>query len=291
MSKILKSRKGGIPAINEIVLTVLHTTPKPILFFIFILLTSVIAGVFMPIILGFAGYECAYKNNQLTLFQIPVQSAGTAVFQNINQAVLDATCSKPYEYTTSDYLNGNSDYLRVPDSCYNTVQFNGTSFSGYDSRCTNCSDTQNWVDRTFSPNKAQVCVGDGYSLVQDVWHVGGNLCYCQTCAPPQGYYFDPTACTTKAGCYFTEINKTSKTGSVLLTALEQQYYNSIVKLGGVERPQNSQEFVNIQCAAAGRPEIYVFSIRIFNPVLWIYLYLAYWILVFAGWYYKHLGIY
>lgn len=287
--KIFKSKKAQIPAINEIVLTILHTTPKPILFFIFILLTSVIAGLMMPAILNMFGYDCAYKGSNLVLLQVPANNILNSITGNFQQTLNTFFGLKQYELPANAFPNGDKRYITVPNDCFQTVTFNGTQTTGYRSDCTNCTDTSGFF-QFLTPNKRQICISSGYYTDNSIGWNPQTINFCAICRPPPGYYFDISRCSVNSSCVFTIINESQIPLVSAQYFVNQNYYNTLISLGAMEKAQNSKEFVNLQCTALHRPEVYFFNIRVFDAKLWIYLYISYWVLVFAGWYYAHVGL-
>ena len=57
-------------------------------------------------------------------------------------------------------------------------------------------------------------------------------------------------------------------------------------MGGIKQSQDSQEMINIQCAAETQPQLYFFDIEIFNKTLWIFLLIGSFLIPFAYQYYN-----
>jgi hypothetical protein len=282
---ILKSKKGGIPIINEVVLTVLHSTPKPILFLIFLLLISAIGNFALPSILNMFGYECVSKAGVLTLYQVPMNKLFEKSLSDIKQDLRGIVGLSDYQLPTDPFPNGDKRFLRVPPECFNDININGSTITGYSSACVNC--THSGVFRYWG----SVCLSDGYyspDLITKYWLGTANFCY--KCSPPNPYYFNYSYCFDQDNCFF-RITDDSLAGSIISSDFQANYYyQQIIKLGGVERPQDGTQFVNIQCEDINKPQVYFFNIKIFDLQLWIYLSISWVLIVFAFFWYTHVGL-
>ena len=79
----------------------------------------------------------------------------------------------------------------------------------------------------------------------------------------------------------------SSVSSIIDTNWEANaYFQKIIEIGGVERPQDSSQFVNVQCEQVNRPGLYFYSIKIFDRIMWIYLLIAEALITFAFAWYK-----
>lgn len=293
--KLLKSKKGGIPAINEIVMTILNVTPKPILYLIFILLITTIATFVIPVFLNLFGYACVYENGNLELYQVPMQSIAIKSVQDLKEGIGDFFGLPTYELPDDPFPNNNKSFIRIPDGCFETINNNTQELYGYTALCTDCPAignipvgsviwnlTVNW--RTIN----SICTGDGY-YQKNLWNqdaYGKNYCY--KCSPPTGYYYNHSNIQSQ-GWVFTIENST------YLPFINEGYYynvhlNRIKNLGGVKRTQDSDEIVNIQCTEFNQPSLYFFSIELFNRTMWIILILGSFLVSFAYMYYNAVGL-
>lgn len=289
-----KGKKAGIPAINEIVLTFLHSAPKPVLIFIFILLGSVLASVILPTLLNMFGYECVKDaTGTLQLYQVPIANIGTSaniVVTNLKIWLRDLAGLKDYQLPPDPFPAGDTRYLRIGSECMKTVTINNTEVTGYSALCVNCTTNANWFQALGGFREDYICLSDGY-WVPNTWQTPfSTQQFCSQCAPPHPYYFNYSNCPN-SGCYFTIENVSDAPNIITTDYGANYYYQQIVKLGGVKRTQSTTDFVSMQCESAGTPQLYFFNIKVFNPTLWIYLYGAYWLVILAGWWYRMLNIY
>lgn len=282
---IFKSKKGGIPIINEVVLTVLHSTPKPVLFLIFLLLLSVIGNFALPSMLNMFGYECVSKQGVLTLYQVPMDKMFEKSLSDIKQDLRGLVGLTDYQLPNDPFPNGDKTLLRVPPECFLDVQINGSTKTGYSSACVNC--TKSGVIRYWG----SICLSDGFfspDLVTRYWLGTANFCY--KCSPPEPYYYNHSFCFDQENCFF-RITDPSLAGSIISEEYQANfYYQQIIKLGGVEKLQDDSEFVNIQCEAINKPQLYFFSIKVFDVQLWIYLSVAYVFVFIAFFWYKMVSL-
>lgn len=284
---IWKSKKGGIPVINEVVLTILNTTPKPILFLLFLFLISLIGTVAMPSLLNLFGYECLQTNHGIALYQVPMANFLEKTAIDLRQNVRSFFGLSDYQLPQDPFPSGDTNFVRIPAECLNEVTINGSSVVGYSSACVNCTYSNYFLGRYIG----SVCLSDGYydpTIITRYWVGTANFCY--KCAPPNPYFFNYSRCVTKENCFF-QITDPSLAGSIITTDYESNYYyQQIIKLGGQERPQDTTQFVNVQCEDVNKPQLYFFSIKIFDLQLWIYLSVAYVLIIFAWFWYKMIGV-
>ena len=293
IKKILKSKKGGIPAVNEIVMTILNVTPKPILYLIFILLLTTIATFVIPLFLGLFGYDCVYDGGNLVLYQVPIQSIATKSIQDVKQGFSDLLGLTTFELPEDYFPSGNKSFARIPDGCFETVQNGSEQIYGYTALCTDCDA----ISRApfFGTNitlfyKAQysVCTTDGFYHKSPFNLDPLNLRFCYRCSPPTGYYYNHSNIPAH-GWVFTILNES------YLPFIDEIYYtnielNRLINLGGVERQQDSEDIVNIQCTEAHRPTLYFFSIELFDRTMWIIIILGSFIISLAYMYYGAVGL-
>jgi hypothetical protein len=283
---VWKSKKGGIPVINEVVLTILHSTPKPVLFLLFLFLMSVIGNFALPSVLNMFGYECVSKQGTMTLYQVPMDKIFQKSLSDIKQDLRALVGLTDYQLPDDPFPNGDKSFLRVPAECFLDVQINGSTFTGYSSACVNC--TKSGVIRYWG----SICLSDGYyspDLITKYWLGTANFCY--KCSPPDPYYYDHEYCFSEENCFF-RITDESLIGQIVDEDYEANYYyQQIVNLGGVEIPQDTNQFVNVQCEDVNKPQLYFFNIKIFDLQLWIYLAVAYILIFIAYHWYRMSGMY
>lgn len=291
--RLLKSKKGGIPAINEIVLTILNITPKPILLLIFILLITTIATFIIPIFLGLFGYDCVYESGSLELYQVPIQSIAIKSIQDIKGGFDDLIGLPSYELPEDPFPYGNKSFIRIPDGCFETVQNGSEELYGYSALCTDCdaiSRASFFGNNITLPYKARysICIGDGY-YAKNVFNLDlfGSR-FCSRCSPPTGYYYNHSN-IPEHGWVFTIENQS------LVPFIDESYYynielNRLKELGGVMRSQDSTQFVNLQCTDVHKPTVYFFTIELFNKTMWIFLIVGWGLISFAYLYYSAIGL-
>jgi len=290
--KLRKSKKGGIPVINEIVQLVIKIVPTPIWILLFLFLITTLAGFLMPQILQIFGYDCASNKGVLELYQVPPNSLFQNVFVNIAQGISQTSAGSlltDYRLPDDAFPNGDKTYLRIPNECFVTITNGTQQITGYTALTTNCSyagffytfgnfSTLQSVLRTEN----SICTSDGWARplgffdLLDQW----KKHYIRRCEPPIPYYFNYTNCYSKEECYFT-ITDPSLIGGITTDYVSDLYLQKIVGLGGVKRAQDKSEIMNIQCKAEGQPQLYFFSIEIFNQQLWILLIGGYALIGFA----------
>ena len=289
-------KKGGIPAVNEIVMTILNVTPKPILILIFILLVTTIATFVIPLFLNLFGYACVYENSNLELYQVPMSAIGTKSIQDIKSGLNELFGLPTYELPDDPFPTGTKEFIRIPDGCFETVNNGSEQIYGYTGLCVDCPVVSNYpFDLWFLVNKTSgiryqqsICTGDGEPQAT-VWNkdlYGANFCY--RCNPPTGYYYNHSNVADQ-GWVFT-IEDIS-----LIGLIDENYYynvhlNRIKNLGGVKRSQDDTEFVNIQCTEFDQPSLYFFSVELFNRTMWIYLIVGWSLITFAFLYYNAIGL-
>lgn len=277
---ILKSKKGGIPAINEIVMTFLNITPKPILILIFLLLLVTISGFVIPIFLNLFGYYCVNHQDSLDLYQVPANNLLQKSFYDVQKGVEGILGVEQYQLPDDPFPDGNKEFLRIPAECFIESTANGTTVSGYVSACTDCPTNANFFEGFYKFKSDLICTDDGYFKKAGLL----DRKLCAQCSPPNPYYYNHSNCVNQDECYFT-ITNTSLIPAITTDYLDQVNYQKIVDLGGVLRQQNSENIVNIQCSAVGKPNLYFFSIELFNQTMWVLIVIGYFLTIFAwGWY-------
>lgn len=275
------NKKGGIPAINEIVMTFLNITPKPILALIFILLITVIAGFVIPTLLSTFGYSCIERGTgDIELYQVPMSSFAEKNFLDIKQGLQGLVGYEEYSLPSDPFPNGNKNYLRIPDQCFVETSYNNSQVYGYIGACVYCDLNTNFFTGFFTPITEKICVGDSTGIRN--WVTDDKLC--AICTPPYPYYYNHTICTNSTECYFT-ISDPSLVSYINEDYVSETDYKKIIDLGGVLRPQDDSEIVNIQCTENKKPSLYFFSIELFNKTMWVLLLLGFAIVSFAlAWY-------
>jgi len=280
-------KKGGIPAINELVMTFLNVTPKPILFLIFILLITTLATFLIPAMLNLFGYECIQVNDEIRLYQVPMDKFIEKAIPDIKQGLRDLVGFKDYQLPDDPYPDGDKRFLRVPAECFVEGTVNGTAQYGYSSACVNCTKS-GWFRYAGS-----ICLDDGYydsTLITKYWIGTANFCY--RCSPPDPYYYSRDYCFSTDECFFRILPEfESQVDDIVDSNYEANYYyQNIIKLGGQQRAQDKTQFVNIQCAEVDQPQLYFYSIKIFDKTLWIYLFIVYGLITFAMAWYGMIGL-
>jgi len=291
--KLLKSKKGGIPAINEIVMTILNITPKPILYLIFILLITTIATFIIPLFLGLFGYDCVLEDGNLELYQVPIQSIAVKSIQDIKRGFDEFLGLPSFELPEDYFPQGNKSFVRIPDGCFETVFNNSEELYGYTALCTDCDaiSRAEFFGTNITLNyKAQysICISDGFRS-KNLFNLDlfGSR-YCLLCEPPNPYYYNHSNIPAH-GWVFTIENES------LLPFIDESYYfnvelSRIKELGGVKRSQDSSDLVNIQCTEYNRPSVYFFTIELFNRQMWIIILLGSFLVSFAYMYYGAVGL-
>jgi len=282
---IWESKRGGIPAINEIVMTFLNVTPKPILFAIFIVLISIIGTFLMPTVLNLFGYACVTDAGSIELYQVPMNKLAEKSFSDASKSVRTWFGLEDYKFPEDPFPNGDKRYLRIPHQCIVNQNINGSVITGYTSVCTNCSVSTNWWSATFFWQDSDVvCLSDGYYKPVPsgaVWMRN----YCYQCSPPDPYYFNITNCQSESECYYT-ITHESLVGDVKSTY--DYYKDRIVQLGGIKKAQDDTQFFNIQCKDVDQPTLYFFNIEIFNRDLWLIIIIGQFFVTFAFMWYRQI---
>jgi len=273
--KLIKSKKGGIPAINEMVMTFLNVTPKPILALIFILLITTLATFLVPSLLNLFGYECLDVDGDLELYQIPIGNIVPKTLLNIGQIFEGVFGFEEFKLPEDPFPNGDKHFMRIPDVCWVESDLNGSTVYGVSGKCLKCQTNANFFQWfTVNPTTSAICVDDATEN-----NVVINNEFCAVCQLPPNYYYNHSYCVNQSrnynDCYYRIIDDSNLPDENYEKGL---YYDKIIQLGGVERLQDEEQFVNIQCEAEGRPQLYFYSIKIFDRELWIYLFVA-WALI------------
>jgi hypothetical protein len=289
MVSLLKSKKGGIPAVNEIVQIVMGVLPTPIKLVIFILLLTTIAGFVIPLLLGLFGYACVPQEDDILLYQVSMSKIIQKSAFDIQRTFTDYFAPQDYQFPEDAHPNGDKRYYRIPDECYVTREANGTQVTGYQAGCVDCDAYREGFVETYllTARFETFCVDDGFDLTTLF-----NVRNCPVCEPKYPYYYNHTVCLTKFSqedCYFTILNES------LVTVVDQSYSDliykeNIVSLGGAVRPQDSSEFVNVQCVDDDTPSLFIFSLELFNRTLWIFLIIGWGLITFATMWYQMTGV-
>lgn len=278
MNKSNPSKIQGIPAINELVLTFLNTAPKPILVLIFLLLVTTLATFFIPALLNLFGYECVQVGDEIKLYQVPMDRLAEKSLVDVKQSTRSFFGFEDYQLPEDPFPNGDKRFLRIPPDCFLEAEISGVTEVGYSSACVDCN--KSGLFRYWG----SICTSDGYydpDLVTSYWVGTANFCY--VCAPPNPYYFNYSYCYNQDQCFFRILPEyESQVGSIIDDDWRANYYyQKIVELGGVVRQQDSSQFVNVQCEDVNKPQLYFFSIEVFNRTMWIYLFVAYFLITLA----------
>ena len=272
MVSLLKSKKGGIPAISEIVQIVMGILPTPIKILLFLLLITTIASFIIPLFLGLFGYACVMEGSQVELYQVPISQFFQKTAYDIEKTLTDVFTTADYQLPEDAHPSGNKKYYKIPEQCYVNKEINGTLVSGYQAGCVDCEYyKEGFVETYLYANKFEsFCIGDG----EDIWNPV-NVRNCDICEPKYPYYYNHTECLTygQDSCYFTIINASfvSQIGTDFASTI---YLQNIQSLNGVKRVQDSSEIVNIQCISENAPSIFVFSFELFNRLMWVMLILS-----------------
>jgi len=273
----------GIPAINELVLTFLNTTPKPILLLIFLLLTTTLATFILPAMLNLFGYECVAVGSELRLYQVPMDKLAEKTLSDARQGVRGFFGFEDYQLPDDPFPNGDKRFLRVPPECFIEADISGENQIGYSSACVDCN--KSGLFRYWG----SICTSDGFydpNLVTSYWIGTANYCY--VCAPPNPYYYNHSYCYDNDQCFFRILPEYEGDVDAVIDSSFQAnyYYQNILNLGGVQRPQDDTEFVNVQCEDVNKPQLYFFNIKVFDRTMWIYLIVAYFLISLAFMWYS-----
>lgn len=283
MRSLLKSKKGGIPAINEIVITVMGILPTPVKIFLFLLLITTISGFVLPLMLNMFGYACVDEFGSTELYQVPVTKVFTKTLFDIGRSAQSFLLPQDYLIPEDPHPDGDKRYLKIPSQCYVSREVNDTTITGYSGGCVDCEIYKaGFVETILYVNHYDTfCIDDGFT-VERPFHTE----YCQQCSPPYPYYYNHTECLAfgQDQCYFT-ITDTSLLSEIGSDYSQLRYLENILSLGGVRRQQDSSDITNIQCSAVGKPNLFVFSIELFNRTMWIFLFIGYFLITFAYLYY------
>lgn len=286
MVSLLKSKKGGIPAVNEIVQIVMGVLPTPIKIIIFILLITTIASFIIPLFLGMFGYACITEGDDISLYQVPMIKFLSKTAFDIERTATDFFTPRDYQFPEDVHPSGDKTYAKIPDECYVTRNVNGTSaiVTGYQGGCTDCEVYRDGFVETFLyvNHFETFCISDG----EDEWSAT-VIKNCDICEPKYPYYYNHSECINtfqQDQCYFTIIDPALET-IINENYADLVYRDNIVELGGVVRPQDDSEFVNIQCVDDDTPSLFVFSFEVFNRLMWVYLIIGSALVGFAMKYY------
>ena len=263
-------KKGGIPAVNEIVTFVTGILPDPIKILLFILIIGLLASFVIPLILGLFGYACVNEFGTDTLYIVPMDSFVQKTFNDLYSTVNNYINPKDYQVPEDPFPDGDKHYLRVAQECLREVTYNDTLVTGYIADCIDCPVS----DTSFFPQRSRsICIGDGVTNVWNVW----NRNLCSICTPPSEYYYNHSNAVALLPVYndyfFTIVNE-SQISNINENFEDLTYLQRVLQLGGVKQSISQDEFVNVQCADVGQPDLYVFNIRVFDARLWIFITIA-----------------
>lgn len=274
MKPLLKSKKGGIPIISEVLTTFFAVTPKPILIGLFIFLITVIASFVIPSLLSLWGYSCVYENSELELYQVPLSGTFGKVGYEVNEYLRDFIGIGDYELPDNPFPENNKSFLRIPEECFTMQEINDTTMWGYTALCVNCTYITNFWTYVVSLGAGKdgntICLSDGFYQPLSTFASTGAKKTCAKCSPPTPYYFNISNCISADNCYFT-IEDPSLISLVGDDYEDTTYLERVKYLGGVKRDQDSTELINIQCDGSRQPQLYFFTIKIFDRTLWIIL--------------------
>jgi hypothetical protein len=293
--RLIKSRKGGVPVLNEIVHIVLKIVPNPIFKLLFLLLIPVLLSTLMPAILSLFGYTCIDRGGTIELYQVPLGNVLLNTYVNFQQGAYNLIGVTAYHLPEDPFPYGNKKYLKIPTECFVNSKLN-VSHYGYSAGCVNCISDQTSVFQTiFTTRKDMICTSDGYALNRDTGFLPDLITFCDQCSPPYPYYYNHTICLNNVEidngiCYFT-INPNVSISEVDETTFDTtNYFGRIQDLNGVLRTQNTNDMINIQCNSNNRPELYFFTIELFNQQMWLLLIIGYYLIMFAFIWYKIIRI-
>lgn len=272
------SKIKGIPAINELVLTFLNTTPKPILTLIFVLLITTLASFLIPAVLNLYGYECVAVGSELRLFQVPMDKLAEKTLSDARQGVRGFFGFEDYQLPDDPFPNGDKRFLRVSPECFIEAEIGGVTQFGYSSACVDCN--KSGLFRYWG----SICTSDGFydpDLVTN--YFVGTANYCYVCAPPNPYYYNHTYCFDEDQCFFRILPEYEDDVDAIIDNDWEinAYYQKVLELGGVERQQDISEFVNVQCEEVSKPQLYFYSIKVFDRTMWIFLIVGYFLITLA----------
>ena len=156
MNIIKISKFKGIPAINELVLTFLNTTPRPILLLIFVFLITTLATFFVPAFLNLYGYECLQVGDEIQLYQVPLNKLASKTIADVRLGVRTFFGFEDYQLPDDPFPNGDKRFLRVPPDCFVEAEIDGITQVGYSSACVDCN--KSGLFRYYG----SICTSDGY---------------------------------------------------------------------------------------------------------------------------------
>lgn len=297
--KLLKSKKGAIPVFNEILHLTLKIVPTPIWRLLFILLIPLLFTIIIPTILSLLGYTCIDRSGNLELYQVPLSSVLINTYSNFQQGLYNLIGVTAYHLPEDPFPFGDKRYLKIPTECFVNSKANVSNY-GYSAGCVNCeADTGQYILSLFFfgfiSRKDMVCAGDGYGLNRQQGILPDLVTFCDQCTPPEPYYFNYTNCRNNTHipngiCYFT-LRENVTTSEIDETTFDTtNYYGRVKELNGVKRVQDGKDIINVQCTANNQPELYFFTIEIFNQYMWILLIVGYYLIVFAFVWYHMLRI-
>lgn len=284
MVSLLKSKKGGIPAVNEIVQIVMGVLPTPIKILLFLLLITTIASFIIPLFLNLFGYACVMEGSQVELYQVPMQNFFQKTAFDIERSLTEIFTPSDFQLEEDPYPSGDKRFLKIPPQCYVSREVNETPITGYSGGCVDCEIYKEGFTETYLyvNHYDTFCVGDGETVFRPF-----HSDFCQQCAPPYPFYYNHTNCLNLFGqdqCYFTILNA-SDIPLIGGDYASQIYLKNIQSLNGVKRTQDSSEIVSIQCASENSPNIFVFSFELFNRYMWVLLVVGGALVTFAMKYY------
>jgi hypothetical protein len=291
MKSFIKSKKAGIPILNEIVVTFINIIPTPIKFLLFILLISVIANFFIPTTLQWVGYECLEVEGELLLLKVPIENAiPKTISVDFAQFKDDIYGLQAIKEDENFFIDGDKRYVKIPDLCLYTIEYENETFTMYNAYMTNCTyarylghrlNVENDVWGSPATNDLNrdttetYCVGDGYYVNRNNFLKRFDYrvrLFRSTCSPPTGYYYNHTVnkdLFPTIGA-FTIINE-STVDLIPDNPENLNYYNKLLELGAIRVIPDKDSFSNIQCKADSTPNMYFYNIEVFNSKLWIYL--------------------
>lgn len=285
MRKLFKSKKGGIPVINEILSFYNSHVPDWIKKIVFVLLITTLAGFLIPIIFQFFGYACVQEGSSVELYQVPLNNLIDKLFLDLQRGFSTFIFGGQVQVSPDAFPLGDKRFMRIPEECFvERTNITGQTNFGYTAACTDCPEDTGYG--LINTRSNLICAGDGEPTLAT------SLVYrnfCTICAPKDPYYYNHSLCQNNTylptgECYFTidDFSEASNINAAFLNSISLQ---NVKDLGGVKRNQDPNSFVSAQCEDVNKPQLYFFNIKVFDRTLWIYIFIAEFLIGFALTYY------
>ena len=250
----------------------------------------------MSTVLSLFGYSCVPQpDGSVTLYKVPMNKVAQNTYVQIQQGFFTMLGIAPYSLPDDPFPYGDKRFLKIPAQCFVISKANSSHY-GYSSGCVDCqSDMTFFLQGLYLSRKDMVCQSDGFAENRDTGVIPDLIAFCNKCSPPEPYYFNYTNCVNNTfiatdECYFTLRSNVSVNDVDVNSFDTTNFISQIISMGGTVVPQDSSDFVNVQCESANKPELYFFSIKIFDLKLWIYIFVAYIFIMLAYYWYSMVGV-